>query len=651
MENQIQNYVNELLNINFSDCSKKGGKYSSKIGLHYTYIMNKIPYNQIISNPELCKKCALLYSWASYYYTFPVDTTKTNYPKQAFNYLKKSIRLFEKLSMKKEISHKYWWMGYCYYNIDDYKKAYRYFKKAISLNVFDGKNEAVFLDYGLICYFLNKKDESHDIFMKLIQLIIKSRGRYYFEIDKLRNIQKRCIIDLNIYVGLFYKYNKYVNNVLSVIDLLKNGLLINQLENIKYYKMLYTNKYYKELLQLQYHCLSNYRKLKKKTFLRYRKRMKYLENKIIDVINDIENKNTVNLVPENAEKIEIKLQDIQNVLKNDEAIINMYSLSDEKKIIIYIILKHDYFIETVSVNNNELTEILLNISNLIKNIQYSFSEEDVKSKSGLLKWYLNKIYNEIFRSAFQHLKNHDIIYFSPSNDFFSFPFNLLIDDNNKYIIEKYEIKFIPNIEFLLRYNNSEKITRNDKFAGFVNSTCDLMYAEEEIYEISKYFNKKNIFTRVDCSRKNLIEMSQKADILHLACHSKCSHENPFSSFIELIDNNNKIDPFDCIDISALNLCNLKLLIISSCESGYSNVSLGNEILGLIRAFFISGVKRIISTYRNINDKETVELMTYFYSYLLEDNMSISKALQLSQIKMIQENQPIYLWGAFYYAGL
>lgn len=99
------------------------------------------------------------------------------------------------------------------------------------------------------------------------------------------------------------------------------------------------------------------------------------------------------------------------------------------------------------------------------------------------------------------------------------------------------------------------------------------------------------------------------------------------------------------EISSLDLSRTDLVTLSACQTGLgeSNDTDGNE--GLIRAFKIAGVNKIINTLWSVSDSETFCFMKHFYNNLIKLKEP-SEALK-ETVKEIQREMPDpYYWAPF-----
>jgi CHAT domain-containing protein len=69
------------------------------------------------------------------------------------------------------------------------------------------------------------------------------------------------------------------------------------------------------------------------------------------------------------------------------------------------------------------------------------------------------------------------------------------------------------------------------------------------------------------------------------------------------------------EVANLDLSKTKLVVLSACETGLGKIEGSEGIFGLKRGFKLAGVEQMIVSLWSVPDKETMELMTLFYSDL------------------------------------
>ncbi len=91
-----------------------------------------------------------------------------------------------------------------------------------------------------------------------------------------------------------------------------------------------------------------------------------------------------------------------------------------------------------------------------------------------------------------------------------------------------------------------------------------------------------------------------------------------------------------LEVGSLDLRHVDLATLSACETGLGKVAGGEGILGLQRAFQISGAKSVMATLWKIHDDASRSLMIDFYENLWRKKMSKVEALRQAQLTMLRE---------------
>lgn len=107
-----------------------------------------------------------------------------------------------------------------------------------------------------------------------------------------------------------------------------------------------------------------------------------------------------------------------------------------------------------------------------------------------------------------------------------------------------------------------------------------------------------------------------------------------------------------LEASNLNLSGTQLVVLSACETGLGDISNGEGIYGLRRAFALAGAETQLMSLWQVSDFGTKGLMTRYYEKLM-NGMGRSEALRSVQLEMIEEGGDYshpYYWAAFVLAG-
>ncbi len=100
----------------------------------------------------------------------------------------------------------------------------------------------------------------------------------------------------------------------------------------------------------------------------------------------------------------------------------------------------------------------------------------------------------------------------------------------------------------------------------------------------------------------------------------------------------------------LSLDNTDLVVLSACETGLGDVTQGEGVYGLQRAFIVAGAKTLIMSMFKVNDEATQKLMVNFYQKWIETGNKRQSFLDAKKELRNEYKEPIY-WGAFIMIGL
>jgi CHAT domain-containing protein len=107
------------------------------------------------------------------------------------------------------------------------------------------------------------------------------------------------------------------------------------------------------------------------------------------------------------------------------------------------------------------------------------------------------------------------------------------------------------------------------------------------------------------------------------------------------------------EVSALDLSQVKMVVLSACETGLGKVRQGEGVYGLRRAFQIAGVRTIVSALWPITDEATAPLVSGIYGNGDETVPERLRKIQLDKIDQLRSMELAdhpYNWAAFIAMG-
>jgi CHAT domain-containing protein/Tfp pilus assembly protein PilF len=289
------------------------------------------------------------------------------------------------------------------------------------------------------------------------------------------------------------------------------------------------------------------------------------------------------------------------------------------------------------------------------------------------------------------------------------PFETLVDEEGKYLIEKYDICYTQSMTILdlikkrnysntrmpllafggAIYNESNhKNSDNNKnivldifqkkvsFALKRNSSLKAHYKElgmtkwnnlpgtlTEVKLLKNIFNNAKVFTGEKVSESNIKALSEnnkltQYKIIHFATHGLVVPSLPELSAIVLSQFNTKKSEEDGFlrmgEIEKLNI-NADFVNLSACETGLGKIFKGEGVVGLNQSFLIAGANGLSVSLWSVDDNSTAKFMESFYKMVSNKNICYKKAISQIKRRFIkgdfgQVYKVPYYWAPFVYYG-
>ena len=221
---------------------------------------------------------------------------------------------------------------------------------------------------------------------------------------------------------------------------------------------------------------------------------------------------------------------------------------------------------------------------------------------------------------------------------------------NQYLIDHFALFHLEHPSMMAMISHEKKLP--SKVIGLGNPTVganlDLPFAEKELDAISRHFPKAEVFAKNEAHTGKLRESKSANKIIHIASHGLFNQKEPKFSKLLLANNNTEAG-----DLSVEKVLNLDfksdLTVLSACESGLGDVSRADSMIGLNRAFFLSGSEAVISTLWRIDDVASAVTMKRFYRYLAAGNNKAEALRKAQAVTRRHFKHPVY-WSSFRISG-
>ncbi len=665
----ISKFFNNNKTISFQKFFLAQYLYSLRISLiesdfdtsNYKYDVLDKYFNSIRNKKELLS----YYADATNFYAEAIF--KNGNHKRALDLLEKSIHIHKIMVDKVSLITVYSYYSYLSREMNNYNLAEQAIDEAIYIIEPDNFTDlsGLYINKGII-YFLEKKyskselyfDKAHELIKRisntdfyLLSYNIEISKKYFEIFDKTGNkkLLKKSFNSYKYSVKQFQDFYEndlfnpllaeFKNNITegllnlglkSEIDLLENVELIENIQSKYLLKnfLLNTRIANEELIGE----LSKIKKLKLKLASTSK-----LQNELntTSIKNEIQNleKKIVGKYP-NFNSIFDPKFDCKEFFKNNRTEIIRYYTANNSLFAIHLENKNKLSIKKIG----EVDSIKKDFSDLVLAIN---SKKEITKLSQKIFNYLLKPFN---------IQSSELTIIS--NSFLNeLPFEILIDENGNYLVEKLKINYsssLPLYEIQRNHKNSDEFKLAIFQPNYNNKKMAILpFAEKEAMFLQNKF-KSTLFSGENASKRSFITNASSFNVYHLSMHAIIDEGNEEISRLVFNDSD-----YYFSDFYSQNLP-LDLVVLSACETGLGKYVDGEGLMSLSRAFTYSGVASTVHSLWEIPDKQACEIMQFFYTNL-DKGFSKSEALQKAKIEYLksckaEELKHPYYWSAFVLNG-
>ncbi len=287
------------------------------------------------------------------------------------------------------------------------------------------------------------------------------------------------------------------------------------------------------------------------------------------------------------------------------------------------------------------------------------------------------------------------VYLSPDGVYNQINLESIPTEGDKYVIDNSNIILVSNTKELYLTQQRKGQEGDD------TSTEALMFGNPQYYlsstasnqwpqlpgterEVSALRNllsdggvQSDYYTKDEATEEQIKSLASP-QILHIATHGFFTPSTQLPMDMELNEAENAKNPLlrtglimsgggDVLDKTAfnynlesgiltayeamnLNLDQTDLVVLSACETGLGEISNGEGVYGLQRAFLVAGAETLIMSMFKVDDEATQKLMVNFYQKWMESGNKRESFVAAKKELRNEYKDPIY-WGSFIMMGL
>ena len=238
---------------------------------------------------------------------------------------------------------------------------------------------------------------------------------------------------------------------------------------------------------------------------------------------------------------------------------------------------------------------------------------------------------------------HDVLHY--------LPFGALRSKQDRWLVEDYTLSTLPSAS-VLRFLEAKRTAGSGPVLAVGNpdlgAALNLRFAEREARVVADHYAGTQMLVRGDATEERAKALAGGARLLHFATHGELNEADPLASGLLLVPGGADDGRLEVREIFGLDL-HAQLVVLSACETGLGQLSTGDELIGLQRAFLYAGTPAVVTTLWKVDDRASFVLMREFYDGLARTDTGL--ALQAAQRATMKEFPHPFAWAAFGLTGV
>jgi CHAT domain-containing protein len=291
----------------------------------------------------------------------------------------------------------------------------------------------------------------------------------------------------------------------------------------------------------------------------------------------------------------------------------------------------------------------------------------------------SRLYDVLLKPAAAQLSGRTNFIIVPDNNLWDLPFQALVNNANRYVIEDAAIAYTPSLTVLREMTRRRRIegahatpanllalgnpllgNETLKRAAFTyrdGKLDPLPEAEQEVKALGRLYgaSRSKVYIGAEAREDRVKNEASRARILHFATHGILNNASPLYSHLALAEGGaNEDGLLEAWELMQMDL-RADLVVLSACETARGRIGAGEGMVGFSWAMFIAGVPSIVVSQWKVESAGTRDLMVNFHRHLLSPttpHLSKSEALRQAALKLLktpETSHPFY-WGAFVLVG-
>jgi len=290
-----------------------------------------------------------------------------------------------------------------------------------------------------------------------------------------------------------------------------------------------------------------------------------------------------------------------------------------------------------------------------------------------------QLYQLLLKPAQHQLRGKTNLVIAPDDSLWELPFQSLMAEDNRYVIERSAVSYVPSLT-VLREMEAQRKRRATEMAGYgllalgnpaigketiERAAFTLRYekldplpeAEKEVKALGQLYGntRSKVYIGAEAREDRLKAEAAQARVLHFATHGILNNASPMYSHLVLAEGDKNEDGLlEAWELMRLDL-KADLAVLSACETARGRFGAGEGVIGLSWAMFIAGVPTTVVSQWKVESASARDLMLVFHQRLRAQSLrpvTKAEALRQSALKLMKNpaaSHPFY-WAGFVLVG-
>ena len=265
---------------------------------------------------------------------------------------------------------------------------------------------------------------------------------------------------------------------------------------------------------------------------------------------------------------------------------------------------------------------------------------------------LEQLYDWLLRPIATLIPPDGTITIVADGDLLGVPWAALRDrDRNEYLVERRAARLAPTL--------ADAYARDDDQSPLSSSLvvsapaldwhrfpelAPLPGADAEGRVLEEIYPRSVLLDGADADSAHVVAALRTTELFHFAGHAVFDDAQPDRSYLAIGPRG-----LSATAIARLDLHQLRLVVLSACQTMRSADRPAGGFAGLATAFLAAGARGVVGSLWPVDDAATRSFMAQFYR-AYHASGDVAMALRTAQVAMIRGGEPPSTWAAFTYEG-